>query len=327
MPSDLTRPLWKQLLLRRLKMLGVLVLLIVVLGGGSYLLAPQWLMQLQAWSEASQAGLSQHSVEADGVHWSYYDGGKDDGATLVLLHGYGADKSDWLPVAKVLARNFRVIIPDLPGWGHSSLPEGADGGPQAQAGRLAGFVDALHLQGFTLVGQAMGGAVAGLYAARYPMHVAGLVLVDSAGLGGKKNAFEQQATHGGNPFAFTSRAGYERAAHLLYLDPPWVPGRFIDVLAARNKQHQAFMQQVFQALHRPGQGLLDAHLGELKMPVIGIWCRQDKVSDLSALNTLRSGLTHAASIGATVINGCGHRPEQEKPEATARIIAGFAVVH
>ncbi|NII10755.1 alpha/beta fold hydrolase [Oleiagrimonas sp. C23AA] len=316
------------MLFRRLKMLGVLVALIVVLGGGSYLLAPQWLMRLHAWVQAEQAGLDSQTLSVGQTRWSYYQGGAADGPTIVLLHGYGADKTVWLPVAKQLTRNFHVIIPDLPGWGDSSRQAGASYNIDAQAQRLSRFVDALQLPAFILVGHSMGGAIAGVYAADHPQRVAGLALMDSFGLSGKTNAFARAAKAGNNPFDFTTRAGYARMAHLVFKQPPWLPGRFIDVLAKRNQRRHAFMQNVFNALRQPGQyNALDARLGKLTMPVIGIWCQQDKVTDVSALNTLRSGLTHATSIGATVINDCGHMPELEKPDATARIIEGFAVAH
>jgi pimeloyl-ACP methyl ester carboxylesterase len=61
--------------------------------------------------------------------------------------------------------------------------------------------------------------------------------------------------------------------------------------------------------------------------VLGIWCHDDKIIDVSALDTLRDGLKSSPSIGATVMNGCNHMPMLEKPEETARIITGFALAH
>ena len=201
------RPLWQRLLLRRLKFLGVLALLAVVVLGGSYLFAPQWLMRAHAWWRASQAGLSTRTVTVGDTTWSYDEGG--DGPTLLLLHGFAADKGSWVPVAKRLTPHFHVVIPDLPGWGDSSRVQGASYDIDAQAQRLDGFVQALGLRGFVLVGHSMGGAIAGVYAAEHPERVRELALVDSFGLKFEPNAFTRAVQAGADPFLYHDRAGFE----------------------------------------------------------------------------------------------------------------------
>lgn len=326
MNTSVERPLWKRLLLRRLKvLLGVLVI-VVLLGGGTYFLAPQWLMQANQWRIAQAAGLSTQTVQVGDTKWTYYAGG--EGPTIVLLHGYGVDRNTWLQIAKPLTGNFHLIIPDLPGWGQSTRIAGADYGIQAQSQRLAGFVQALGLKHFMLVGHSMGGAIAGYYASEHPDQLASLVLMDSFGLTFKENAFAKQALAGHNPFTFDDRAGFERTAKLIFDHPPELPGRFIDVLVDKNQANRKFLNRVFNRLREPGQyTVLDARLSQLTMPVLGMWCRDDRVIDRSAVDTLRNGLTASPSISVTVINGCGHVPQLEKPEATARILSGFAIAH
>jgi len=51
-------------------------------------------------------------------------GGK--GETLVLLHGFGANKDNWTRLAKYLMSHYRIIAPDLPGFGESSSPNDID---------------------------------------------------------------------------------------------------------------------------------------------------------------------------------------------------------
>src|SRR5690606_27659061 len=101
---DNTTPLWKRMLFRRLKFLGWLVLVLVVVLGGSYAFAPQWLVQATVKREAMAAHVDRHAVQAGDTHWVYYEGGQ--GPTIVLLHGFGADKSEWLKVAKLLTPHF-----------------------------------------------------------------------------------------------------------------------------------------------------------------------------------------------------------------------------
>ncbi|HET7664221.1 MAG TPA: alpha/beta fold hydrolase [Rhodanobacteraceae bacterium] len=320
------RPLWQRLVLRRLKMLAILIAIVVVVGGGIYFAAPQWLMRANTWRMAEAAGLSTHTLQVGNTRWTYDEGGK--GPTIVLLHGYDMDRNVWLKVAGPLAKNFHLIIPDLPGWGESTRIKGADYGVEAQAKRLAAFLHTLGLNHPMLVGHSMGGAIAGYYASVHPDRVGSLVLMDSLGLSFKENDFAKQALAGHNPFLIDNRKDYARMAKLVFDHPPDLPGRFVDALVAKNKANRAFLERVFNRLRQPGEyDVLDGRLSRLTVPVLGIWCHDDRVIDPSALDTLRNGLTAAPSISVTVINGCGHVPQIEKPEATVRILSGFAITH
>jgi pimeloyl-ACP methyl ester carboxylesterase len=321
-----TRPLWQRLLLRRLKFLAIVVVLLGVLLGGSYLFAPQWLLRANTARQAMAAHVAAKAVQAGDTRWAYYEGG--EGPTLVLLHGFAADKTVWLPVAKQLSAHFHLIIPDLPGWGDSSRLAGGNYDIDAQAGRLQAFVEALGLQRFVLIGHSMGGAIAGVYAAEHPEHVSELALVDAFGLKMKENAVMRAALAGKDPFVFDDRAAFERSAALVFAKAPSIPGRFVDVLVKRNQRNRAFIDQVFNELREPSQYLAVQHrLDQLSMPVLGLWCHDDQVIDISALDSLRNGLTHAAAISTSVLYGCNHMPSVEKPEETARILTGFALSH
>lgn len=314
------------MLLRRLKFLGWLAALLAVVLGGSYLFAPQWLLQANVTREAMAAHLEKHSVQAGDTHWVYYEGGQ--GPTIVLLHGFAADKNVWLKTAKLLTPHFHLIIPDLPGWGDSSQVPDASYNIDAQAGRLDAFVQTLHLQRFLLVGHSMGGAIAGVYASEHPEHVAALALLDSFGLKGRQNAFDRDVLAGRNPYVYDDRAGFERATSLAFEKPLDLPGRFVDVLVKRNQRGHAFIKRTFAELREPGQYLsVQNRLGQLSMPVLGLWCHDDRIADISALDSLRNGLTGASAISTSTINGCNHMPMLEKPEQTAQILTGFALSH
>jgi abhydrolase domain-containing protein 6 len=321
-----TRPLWKRLLLRRLKFLAWIAGILLVVLGGSYLFAPQWLMKANFMRQAMAAHLEKHSVQAGDTNWVYYEGG--EGQTIVLLHGLGDSKEVWLDVAKLLTPHFHLIIPDLPGWGESSRVAGASYNVDAQAARLQTFVETLQLQRFILVGHSLGGAIAGVYAAEHPEHVSELALIDSFGLKYKENAFAREAMAGKDPFIFDDRAGFARMTALALDKPLDLPGRFVDVLIKRNQDDRAFIEQNFKELSEPSQYLaVQNRLADLTMPVLGVWCRDDKIIDLSALDSLRDGLTHSAAISSSIINGCSHIPMLEKPDSTAQILTSFALSH
>ncbi|HET6430687.1 alpha/beta hydrolase [Dyella sp.] len=325
-PPAVSRPLWQRLLLRRLKfLLGVVVILALALGG-SYLFAPQWLLRANVTRQAMAAHLETRTVQAGDTRWSYYEGG--EGPTMVLLHGYASSKDVWLKVAKELTPHFHLIIPDLPGWGDSSRSDSASYDIDAQAARLDEFVRALGLRGVTVVGHSMGGAIAGVYAAAHPDVVERLALVDSFGLASKEKDFARSALAGANPFDYDDRAGFQRATALAFEKVPDVRGRFVDVLIRRNQRDRAFLDRTFDALRLPSQYLsVQQRLDQLTMPVMGLWCRDDKIVDVSALDSLRNGLVHAAAISTTTLSGCNHMPMLEKPEQTAQVLTAFQLSH
>jgi pimeloyl-ACP methyl ester carboxylesterase len=266
------------------------------------------------------------TVIAGDTTWSYYEGG--DGPTIVLLHGFAANKETWLETAKGLTDHFHVVIPDLAGWGESSRNDKGDYGIPAQANRLEAFFAAVGAQRFLLVGHSMGGAIAGVYAEQHPERVASLMLVSSAGLSFKENDFVRDVKAGRDPFLFHDRADLDALLPRLFLTPPSIPGRLKDALVERNEKDHAFIERTFARITEPAQAFaLDPVIGKLPMPVLGLWCREDKIIDVSALDTLRNGLKSSPSIGATVLNGCNHMPMLEKPDETARIITSFALAH
>lgn len=311
----------------RLKILGGVVIALAVLGLGVYFIAPQWLLRGAIAYQTWRDGLHQQSVQVGDTRWVYLDGGKKSGPPLVLLHGYGGTYADWLLAAKYLTGNFRVIIPDLPGWGASTRLPDANYGYAAQADRLHGFIAALHLGEIAIAGHSMGGAIAGLYAATHPKDVAALVLVDSAGVPFKENAFVRELKSGKSPFDINDRAQFRHLEALLFAHPPSVPARIQDVFVEKSRRERVFDDKVLRDITAPDErNALQAELPAITAPTLAIWCTKDRIIDVSALDAIRKGLTHAPNIGIAELNGCGHMSIMEKPREVAESITHFVLL-
>ena len=124
----------------------------------------------------------EREVPADGVFLDvagarihYVDRGS--GPTIVLLHGLGAQLRNFsYGVADALAADYRVILVDRPGSGHS-VPIGDQPGILGQAAILAAFIDALALDRPLLVGHSLAGAIALGVATHHPGTIGGLALL------------------------------------------------------------------------------------------------------------------------------------------------------
>jgi len=105
----------------------------------------------------------------------YLEGGS--GPPLVLVHGLGGSHVNWLAVAPRLAERWRVLVPDLAGFGRTP-PAGRGSGVEENARLLATFLAATVDEPVSLAGNSMGGLIAILLAAEVPEAVRDLVLVD-----------------------------------------------------------------------------------------------------------------------------------------------------
>jgi len=105
------------------------------------------------------------------------DGAGHDAVPLLLVHGWGADSHEWNAHLPHLAAARRVIVPDLRGHGHSSVP---DGGYTIHAltTDLVRLLDRLDVPRVVAVGHSMGGQLVSTLAIEWPDRVAAVVTVD-----------------------------------------------------------------------------------------------------------------------------------------------------
>ena len=169
----------------------------------------------------------------DGQRWVYVERAADEpGApTIVMLHGYTGSKENWYRLAARLEGHYRLVIPDLPGWGESQRLRDADYGYAAQAANVAAFIRQVSDQPVVLLGHSMGGGIAAVVAARYPREVARVGLLDASGVRFKDNQFGIDVLAGKNPFGVTDEASLEHYLGILFHDAkarppiPWPASR------------------------------------------------------------------------------------------------------
>jgi 4,5:9,10-diseco-3-hydroxy-5,9,17-trioxoandrosta-1(10),2-diene-4-oate hydrolase len=136
--------------------------------------------RLQHLVDRTGVPIEQGTVSVGAVRTSYLSAGM--GQPVLLIHGLGASGAFWYPVIGPLAAHFRVIAPDVVGFGESDKPPAPYDVPYFSAW-LTGLLDALGIQETHLVGHSMGGAIALHFTLAEPERVTRLVLVDSLGLG------------------------------------------------------------------------------------------------------------------------------------------------
>jgi pimeloyl-ACP methyl ester carboxylesterase len=260
--------------------------------------------------ERSRADLQRKETTLpDGTHIVWLEGGH--GAPLVLVHGFGADKDNFTRAARWLTPHYRVIAPDLVGFGESSHLPDADYHYAAQAERLHAFVHALGLAHVDLGGNSMGGAIVLRYAVQHPQEVDSLWLIDAAGVPDAPPSELAKILRGGgrNPLLVDTRADYPRMLAFALEDAPWIPGPVMDTLADERIANAALERKVFAQI--AADSVNDAGL---TVPTLVTWGADDRVLDVGTVAVLQRQLPHAQAI---VMPHVGHAPMIEKPEQTA----------
>jgi len=307
--------------------------------------APELVLSAEFARQRLAAGAQRFALNVAGHRWSYLDAGRVKPArtsarrrnallvpplpkpVIVLVHGFTGAKENWLPLMRVLAPNYRLIAPDLPGWGDSERLQDADYGATEQAERLAIFLRALPgIVGSDgppalLVGHSMGGQIVGLLAARHPELVDRLVLMSSSGVLFEENEFGLSVLAGNNPFSVGNRAELHRYLRIVFEKPPFVPWPFDEAMVHRRREDAGFEQAVLDHIGRgPDAFTLQKELATIRASVLLMWGRQDRVIDPSAIAVFESGL---ADCRTTLLNGCGHMPMMERTIETATALEDF----
>ncbi len=252
------------------------------------------------------------TVFGQSIH--FFDVGS--GPVVVLLHGLGSRKEDWLPVLEPMAQKYRLLVPDQIGFGRSDKPL-LDYSIQTYVDFLNEFLRQLKVEKASLVGESLGGWIAGLYVAEigggaHLIPVEKLVLVDAAGLKQDKPIPDL------NPSSLAAMRGLMEA---VFYDTSWLNEEalrkiFTDKLATKDSY------TVRSILSNPALGTerLDDRLTSIKVPTLVTWGKQDKLLPIGAGERYAAGIAGAKLVS---FEKCGHAPPVEKTEEFLAAVTAF----
>src|SRR5215469_2119289 len=211
----------------------------------------------------------------------YHEAG--DGPALVLLHGSGPGVSGWSNFRgnfPVFAKQFRTVIPDLPGFGQSGRPVLDRAYPRVAADHLVRLLDALEIDKTHLLGNSMGGYVGLELALAYPDRVERIVGMGPGGLA--VNILGPEQSEGAKRlFEFMTSPSKEAmgawvdtmVANKAVVDDQLIEERLANALAPGAIESA---MAIFMSLgQHPEPVPLWARLSRLKAPVLITWGRDD----------------------------------------------------
>lgn len=276
------------------------------------------------------AGVDEKSLEIrPGCAVSYYDNGNTEAPeTLVLLHGFSANKNLWLRMAASL-KQYRVLIPDLAGHGQSCYAESEIHDIHYYAAFVHTWLQKMAVGRVHMAGNSMGGWVSAQLAISYPAMVKTLSLMDAAGVTSPvQSAFSQAQARGENVFFFTDETGYDRLSHMAMVSPPTLPGlvknAHIRAYLALQPRYRKLFADITDSEGFAKTQLLDAHLSQIQAPTLIVWGKQDQVVDVSMATVYAQGIRGSE---VALLGNVGHVPMVEAAEPLAERYHQFIALH
>ena len=291
-----------------------LIAILVVIGAAivAYYAFPEKVAGYIVDAARSKAGLTKKAIKIDDHNIVYLEGGK--GPPILLLHGYSGNKDNWTRFAVYLTKDYHLVIPDIPGYGESSMIEESSYDLSNQISRLHKFVQAIGLKKFHVAGNSMGGLFAGTYAVRYPAEIISVGLFDAAGVKSlEKSIVMHMMEKDENLLVLKDSNDLPRLMSLFFANLPSVPYPLEKVFIKTALTNRKFYEKERKEI-LPDFYSLEKELPNIKAQTLILWGDQDKILDVSSVPVFEKGLKNHKTV---IIKDCGHVPMIEQPQETA----------
>jgi 4,5:9,10-diseco-3-hydroxy-5,9,17-trioxoandrosta-1(10),2-diene-4-oate hydrolase len=275
------------------------------------------------------ANLTEHTVTVAGKPMFVAESGT--GPAVVMLHGGGpgaSGVSNYSRNIDALAENFRVIVPDMPGYGRSAKGVDHDDPFGYLADAIRGLLDVLGVDTAHLIGNSYGGAAALRLALDTPDRVERLVLMGPGGIGTTKGlptpGLKSLLSYYGGDGPSRDKLETFIRTYLVY-DGASVPDALIDLRYAASIDPEVVADP---PLRRPS-GLRtlwrmdltrDSRLKSLRTPTLVLWGRDDKVNRPSGGPMLLNLMPNAELV---MTSHTGHWMQWERAELFNELVTEF----
>lgn len=260
--------------------------------------------------------LPQRIVDVNGYSVRYLDVlSSESDRVVVLLHGIGASADRWNLVIPTLARYFRVVAPDIIGFGYSDKPT-VEYTMDFFLDFLATFLKNLGILKPVIVASSFGGHLATEYAVGHSRQIEKLVLVSPAGMMRTSTPVLDSYIMSA---LYPTYENSEKAFSAMSYDPAVVSDDVINDFVNRMKlpnSKYAFMSTLLGMRFAPR---LRGRLGKITCPTLLLWGDSDKMIPVQYAKEYRE----IPDLELVVIKNCGHVSFIEKPMTFNKLVLRF----
>jgi pimeloyl-ACP methyl ester carboxylesterase len=266
-------------------------------------------------------------ADVDGLRVHYQEAGNRDDPAVILIHGFASSNLVWSKVLLDLAaQGFRVIAPDLLGYGYSAKPQDLEYTITRQAQMMVGLLDALGIDKAVFVGSSYGGAVAATIALDHADRVEKLVLVGAV-TNNRPTRYMLMRLFGSpiigdilSPLVVGSRRLLRMRMKRVYDRHSWaMDERRVDArhLPLRTRgTHRAIIRTV----RRWDAERVSREANLLTQPTLIIWGDRDREVPLADGYGLNKAIANSRLM---IFRECGHLPHEEYPEQFTELLSEF----
>lgn len=297
-----------------LKRLSTLVFLVFLAVAATFYLAPGFILNSMETLTAERSGLTLHSIEIDGYKAHYYEGGENNGKVLVLLHGLTADKNAFVSSVAKLAKDYRVILPDLQAHGDNLALPGRDYSISGQVAFLSQLFESINVRSFVIGGNSMGGHIATAYTYTHPDNVKGLVAVNATGM-----QLENESVYQRFPET-VDRDFFRNLFSSLFVTPPNFPAPIVGFMVDELNAKVPVLNTLVDQVHASDDFRLNERAQNIRVPSLIIWGMQDSLTPLPYAEKFSAQLSNSTLV---TIDQAGHYPQFEQPDTVQSEIRQF----
>jgi pimeloyl-ACP methyl ester carboxylesterase len=257
-----------------------------------------------------------------GVRIHYKETGSKEAPAILMLHGFGASLQTWDAWANSLSSNYRVIRPDLPGFGLTGARADQNYSEAADLAALIQLLDRLNVKKVAVVGHSMGGKMAWNLAAADTDRVTALVLMAPDG-------FPDSQDIGSKPYEVPAVMGA-----IQYFLPKYFVRKSIEpAFSNPNALSDSLVDRYDDMLRAPGvrRAILDranqtiytdpvSRLAAIKAPTLLLWGENDQMIPSDNAQRYR---THLKNASVVMLPKLGHVLQEEQPEQGLSVVIQF----
>jgi len=254
-------------------------------------------------------------IQIDGNKIRYLESGNSK-KTLVLIHGLGASAERWSQVIPLFAEQFRVVVPDLIGFGYSDKPL-VDYTPAFFLDFLEKFFVATNIDRPNIIGSSLGGQLSAEYASSHSQNIEKLVLVSPAGA-------MKQSTPALDAYIMAALYPNDQSAknafQMMEASGDDVEDEIVNGFVERMRLPNAKLAFMSTVLALKNSELITLKLPSILVPTLIIWGSNDPVIPINYADDFVSSIQDCRFFR---MDDCGHTPYVQDPTVFASKVLEF----
>lgn len=256
--------------------------------------------------------MEEKKIIIDNLKVNYKTAGQ--GPAVLVLHGWGGSSDSWLKFQEILSqKNFKVVCPDLPGFGKSlnpPIPWSIDD----YVNFIYKFGESIGLKEFFLIGHSFGGGLAVKFSVKYPKMVKSLILSDAAVIRKKRYSFRQMIAY------LIAKVGKFLANAPFIKNSIYPFFKKMVYKISGTKDYYLAKGTMKETIKKVFAEDLSDYLSKIKIPTLIVWGKKDKSVPLQYAYILKEHITNSK---LEVLPEIGHSPNLENPKELSEIIINF----